>query len=309
MKKYKKIVLAGGNGYLGGIFAEYYSPISQEVIILSRKYKAPNDNVKTLVWDGCHENDWSNSLEYADMLVNLCGKNVNCRYTIENQEKIIQSRIIPTTLLGSVIEKMQHPPKLWINITSATIYRHAEDHPQDEETGEIGYGFSINVCRQWEACFFQSHTPHTRKIALRMGIVLGRSDSAFPRLLNLVKFGMGGKQGDGEQYVSWIHEQDAARCTEWLMQHTGLNGIINCTSPEPVKNKDFMACIRNAYGISFGLPSPAWLLQLGALVIGTETELILKSRWVVPARLLNNGYQFLFPKPAHAIKDLLSIRL
>ncbi len=309
MKKYKRIVLAGGNGYLGGVLAKYYSPLCEEVIVLSRKLKARQHNINTLLWDGCTEGEWSKALEHADMLVNLCGKNVNCRYNEKNRQEIIRSRIVPTTLLGSVIQKTQHPPKLWINITSATIYRHAEDRPQDEETGETGYGFSIDVCRRWEACFFESDTPNTRKVALRMGIVLGREDAVFPRLLNLVKLGMGGKQGDGQQYVSWVHEQDAAKCTEWLMEHKSLNGVINCTAPEPVKNKELMAYIRNSYGIPFGLPSPAWLLEVGALMIGTETELILKSRWVIPTRLLNDGYTFIFPKAAHAIKDLLSIRV
>lgn len=307
--KYKRIVLAGGNGYLGHILTEYYRNLADEVIILSRKAKIADGNISTLVWDGATEGEWKQSLDGADLLINLCGKNVNCRYTEKNQTEIIQSRLVPTRLLGAVIESLQNPPELWINITSATIYRHAEDRPQDEETGEIGYGFSIEVCKKWEEIFFQTNTPHTRKIALRMGIVLGQSDGAFPRLLNLVKCGLGGRQGDGAQYISWVHEQDAAKCTEWLMQHEEIEGVVNCTAPEPVKNKDFMASIRNAYGITVGLPSPAWFLDLGAVLIGTETELILKSRWVLPKRLLDNGYTFMFSKAEHAIKDILSIRI
>ncbi len=306
--RYNKIVLAGGNGYLGRVLAEFYKPLANEVIILSRKNKAAKGNIQTVLWDGRTEGEWKKSLNGADLLINLCGKNVNCRYTEENKAEIINSRIIPTALLGSVIAEMENPPKLWINVTSATIYRHAEDRPQDEETGEIGYGFSIDVCRQWEETFFNTNTALTRKIVLRMGIVLGRKDAAFPRLLNLVKWGLGGKQGDGEQYVSWVHEQDAAKCTEWLMNHRELNGVVNCTTPEPVKNAQLMKIIRNAYGVPFGLPAPAWLLELGAKVIGTETELILKSRWVLPKRLLDSGYPFLFSKAEHAVKDLLSIR-
>ncbi|MGY0035301.1 hypothetical protein [Pedobacter sp. NJ-S-72] len=141
---------------------------------------------------------------------------------------------------------MTAPPKLWINVTSSTIYRHAEDRPQDEETGDIGYGFSIDVCRQWESSFFETETPKTRKIALRMAIVLGRSDGAFPRLLNLVKLGLGGHQGDGQQYVSWIHEQDAAKCTEWLLQHEELSGVMNCAAPEAIKNTDLMKLLRKS---------------------------------------------------------------
>lgn len=305
--RYKKIILAGGNGYLGTVLTNYYRNIAQEIIILSRTLKPKDENVTTLVWDGHNEGEWMKELEDAELLINLCGKNVNCRYNQKNKEEIIASRIVPTALLGRVIEKMENPPELWINITSATIYRHAEDHPQDEETGEIGYGFSIDVCRKWEETFFQTNTPLTRKIALRMGIVLGHADGAFPRLLNLVKCGLGGRQGNGQQYVSWVHEQDAAKCTEWLIQHTELNGIINCTAPVPLKNETFMTCIRNAYGLSLGLPSPAWLLGIGAIIIGTETELILKSRWVVPKRLLDSGYSFLFSEAKHAIRDILSI--
>ncbi|MNK19692.1 Epimerase family protein [compost metagenome] len=305
--KYNKIILAGGNGYLGGVLAQYYRNLATEIIILSRKPAPIDGNVKTIVWNGLDEGEWESTLEDADLLVNLCGKNVNCRYTEKNRKEIITSRINPTMLLGRMIAKMQSPPQLWINITSATIYRHAEDHAQDEEIGEIGYGFSIDVCRQWEQTFFETNTPNTRKIALRMGIVLGKSDGAFPRLLNLVKFGLGGRQGDGQQYVSWIHEQDAAKCTEWLMEHKELNGAINRTSPEAVKNTELMTSIRTAYGIPLGLPSPAWLLELGAMFIGTETELILKSRWVAPKRLVDSGYTFIFPKAEHAIKDIISV--
>jgi uncharacterized protein (TIGR01777 family) len=307
--KYHKIILAGGNGYLGNILANYYKDLAKEVIVLSRKSAPLNGNIKTVIWNGIDEGEWEEVLEGAELLVNLCGKNVNCRYTEKNKAEIISSRVNPTMLLARAIAKLSKPPELWINITSATIYRHAEDRPQDEDAGDIGYGFSIDVCKIWEQTFFETNTPSTRKIALRMGIVLGRSDGAFPRLLNLVKFGLGGKQGDGEQYVSWIHEQDAAKCTEWLIQHKELKGVINCTAPEPVKNVDLMRSIRNAYGIPLGLPSPAWLLELGAKVIGTETELILKSRWVLPKRLTDSGYQFLFRRIDYAVKDILSIRL
>jgi len=307
--KYRKIILAGGNGYLGRVLADYYRNIADEIIILSRKSFATEGNVKVKLWDGYTEGGWAETLENADLLVNLCGKNVNCRYNESNRKEIVNSRIVPTQLLGKVIQKLQNPPKLWINITSATIYRHAEDLAQDEEMGDIGYGFSIDVCRIWEKTFFETYTPNTRKIALRMGIVLGRSDGAFPRLLNLVRFGLGGQQGDGEQYVSWIHEQDAAKCTEWLLDHENLEGVINCTAPHPLKNKDLMKSIRASYGVPFGLPSPAWLLEIGAKIIGTETELILKSRWVVPTRLLASRFNFQFAKAEHAVKDILSVRI
>jgi len=305
--QYHKIVLAGGNGYLGTVLAQYYQSLAQEVIILSRKPAPVKGNITTIVWDGATSADWVSALENADLLINLCGKNVNCRYTPKNKEEIIRSRVVPTALLGKVISGLSHPPKLWINVTSATIYRHAEDHAQDELTGEIGSGFSIDVCKQWEHTFFDTVTPSTRKVALRMGIVLGRNDGVFPRLLNLVKLGMGGKQGNGEQYVAWVHEHDTARVTEWLMQHPQVDGVINCTAPEAVKNHQLMRVIRRAYGTSIGLPAPQWLLEIGAVVIGTETELILKSRWVAPKRLLDSGFQFQFSQLQYAVNDILSI--
>ncbi|RQO75403.1 TIGR01777 family protein [Pedobacter sp. KBW06] len=307
--KYHKVILVGGNGYLGNVLADYYKELAEEVLILSRKPRAAKGNIRTEVWDGKEEGDWVKSLEGADLLVNLCGKNVNCRYTPKNQAEIISSRTIPTRLLGKVIAKLVQPPGLWINVTSATIYRHAEDHAQDEISGELGYGFSIEVCKQWETAFFESEIPKTRKIALRMGIVLGRNDSVFPRLLNLVRFGLGGQQGDGQQYVSWIHEHDVARSTEWLTDEGKMEGIINCTAPAAVKNRELMKVLRKAYGIPFGLPCPQWLLEIGVRLIGTETELVLKSRWVSPKRLLENGFTFQFAEIQPAVHDILSIRV
>lgn len=303
--KYGKIILAGGNGYLGGILAKYFSSMADEVIILARKPQTEKDRIKTVVWDGRTMGDWTNGLQGADLLVNLCGKNVNCRYTKKNKKEIFDSRLIPTQLLGKAIEEMENPPKLWINITSATIYRHAEDHSQDEFTGEIGKGFSIEVCKAWESSFFETNTPNTRKIALRMGIVLGLKDGAFPRLLNLVKLGLGGKQGKGEQYMSWIHEEDVAGSIEWLFNHPEIEGVVNCTAPEAIKNHVFMHSIRKAFGRNFGLPAPAWLLAIGAKIIGTETELILKSRWVKPVVLLNSGFEFRYPTIESAVKNIL----
>ena len=303
--KYHKIVLAGGNGYLGTVLAAYYAPLCKEVVILSRNFAPTKENIKTVVWDGKTMDDWYHELDGADMLINLCGKNVNCRYNKVNREAIVQSRVVPTKLLGEAIGRLITPPRLWINVTSATIYRHAEDRPQTEDDGEIGDGFSIEVCKQWEAEFFSAHVAQTRQVALRMGIVLGLSDGVFPRLLNLVKMGLGGKQGNGKQYVAWVHELDVARSTEWLLDHDEMDGIVNCTAPAPVSNNQLMQVIRKTYRMPFGLPAPAWLLSIGALIIGTETELILKSRWVLPKRLTNDGFKFQLADINAAVNDIV----
>lgn len=305
--KFNKVILAGGTGSLGTKLAHYYSDKANEIIILSRKPKAAQGNIRTVVWDAKTTSDWVMELEGADILINLCGKNVNCRYTEKNKAEILSSRLMPTRLLGEVIANLKTPPVLWLNAASATIYRYAEDRPQDEETGDIGYGFSIDVCKQWEHTFLEQQTPQTRKVALRIGIVLSKNGGAFPALCNLVKFGLGGKQGNGNQYVTWIHEQDVAAITEWVYDHPEMTGAINVTSPNALKNTEFMHIIRKAYGISFRLPSPKWLLEIGAAIIGTETELVLKSRWVYPKLLLDSGYKFQYPEADHAVNDLVSI--
>lgn len=300
---YDKIVLAGGSGYIGEILTEHFKGLTKEIIILSRSKNITDGNVRYVNWDGKTRGAWINEIEGADMLVNLCGKSVNCRYNKRNKAAILSSRLVPTALLGDVIEELKSPPALWINVTSATIYRHAEDKPQDEANGEIGSGFSVNVCKQWESVFMRPTKAPTRKIALRMGMVIGKGDSVLKRLKNLVKLGLGGKQGNGKQYVGWVHEADVANTVEWILLHNDMNGIINCTAPGFIQNAQMMQLIRKACNVKFGLPAPKWLLELGAMMIGTETELILKSRWVMPKVLLDSGYKFRYPDFEQAIKE------
>lgn len=303
---YNKIILAGGSGYLGHVLADYYKDRARQIIILSRQASASYDNVKYVQWDAETKGDWVKYMEDADLLVNLCGKNVNCRYTPENRLAIINSRIIPTELLAATYRELTKPPKLWLQCASATIYRHAEDCYQDEESGEIGKGFSVDVCKAWENCFMKADLPGVRKAVLRVSMVLGQKDGVFPRLRNLVLAGLGGSQGQGTQYVSWIHEQDFSRITEWILLNETLNGIINVTAPEAVMNRSFMQLIHKGYHVPIGLSTPKWLLELGAAIIRTETELVLKSRWVYPKRLLNEGFSFNFPTAEEAIKQLTS---
>jgi uncharacterized protein (TIGR01777 family) len=304
-----KIVLAGGSGYLGRVLTRYYSAIGNEVIILSRKNEpSSNANTRTVLWDASSRGEWEKELEGASLVVNLCGKNVNCRYNQENRAEIFRSRLEPTAILGKAIAAAKNPPACWINIASATIYRHAEDGPQDEYTGDLGTGFSVDVCQAWEGAFWAEEMSATRKAVLRVGLVLGREDGVFPRLKGLAISGLGGHQGTGGQMVSWIHEQDFARVVDWI-QSNKKSGTYNCTAPEAVTNRELMKTLRKSMGVPFGLNTPQWLLEAGAWLIGTETELVLKSRWVKPARLLDEGFRFQFEKADQAVREILSTRI
>jgi len=301
----KKIILAGGSGYIGRILVDFYSEKVDEVIVLTRGAALINGNVRFVHWNGKDVGSWTKEMENADLLVNLTGKNVNCRYNQRNKDEILNSRINATAALGKAVSQLATPPRVWIQSASATIYRHAEDRSMDEETGEIGDGFSVEGCKAWEKSFWEQKTPHTRKVLLRIGIVLGKSDSALPRLLSLTRLGLGGKQGSGRQYMSWIHEDDVASVINWVYIHEEIAGTFNCTSPQPLPNADFMSTLRKACKVPFGIPMPTLLLKAGALIIGTETELILKSRWVVPKKLMDAGYVFQFADLRSALKDIL----
>lgn len=300
-----KIVLAGGSGLIGMILQKYYRT-ADEIIVLSRHARPAAGNVRTVVWDGLTSGPWVGALEGADLLVNLAGKSVNCRYTPQNKRAILSSRVESTRVLGEAIRSLREPVKVWIQCSSATFYRHAEDRFMDEDTGEAGQGFSVDVCRRWEQEFNDQCMPHTRKVTLRIAIVLSFWGGALPRMINLVKNGFGGRMGSGRQYISWVHEADVAGCIDWLYRNPAAKGVYNCASPGPVQNAVFMGVLRRVYGIRFGLWSPEWLLRMGARLIGTETELILKSRWVMPGRFVREGYGFKYASLELALQQILS---
>ncbi|MEI9919286.1 MAG: TIGR01777 family oxidoreductase [Bacteroidota bacterium] len=298
----RKIVIAGGSGFIGQTLAEHLGKTSQ-VVVLSRTAVPERNNIRTLQWNGRDMGDWSHELEGAYAIINLTGKNVNCRYTPGNKKEILESRLLSTKVLGKAVSTLKDPPKVWIQMSSATIYRHAEDRPMDETFGEIGDDFSMNVCREWEKTFNELPLGETRRVIMRTSIVMGKDGGALPPLRNLVRFGLGGRQGDGKQMVSWIHEVDVVGVVDWMLDGNA-NGAYNVTSPQPIANNVLMRHLRKAFGAIFGLPAPAWLLTFGASLIGTETELILKSRWVIPKRLIQEGYRFRFPSAESAIRDL-----
>lgn len=286
-----KIVIAGGTGYLGQLLTNHFKQDhTNQIYILSRSQQLDSDNVHYLVWDGSTKGYWTQFLEHTDVLINLTGKSVNCRYTKENKAKIYQSRLESTKVLCEVVQDLKHPPKVFIQSSSATIYRHSEDKLMTETQGETGIDFSMDVCKKWEATFNSYHLPKTKKIITRTSIVMGNSGGAFPIIKRMTKFGLGGKQGKGNQYISWITEQDYINAIEFLIHQD--SDIYNVCTPNPIKNEDFQKQLRQKMKIPFGLPSPKWLLKIGSKLIGTETELLLKSRNVYPEKLLQKGFTF-----------------
>ncbi|WP_028592240.1 TIGR01777 family oxidoreductase [Paenibacillus massiliensis] len=291
-----KVVLAGGTGFIGQYFAQRWQEQGYTVQIISRQEGH-------ISWDDT--NGIVAALEGAELLVNLAGRSVNCRYNERNKAEILNSRTTTTEKLGAAIAGCENPPPVWINSSTATIYRHAEDRPMTEEHGELGSGFSVEVAKAWEHAFFSCHCPGTRQIALRISIVLGPDGGVMGPYRNLVKWGLGGPQGSGKQMFSWIHVEDLYRIVRFLQDHEQLNGVFNCASPQPVSNTQLMRELRSALGTPIGLPAPAWLLEMGAGLIGTETELILKSRWVIPERLERAGFAFTYPTLKQTLEDIL----
>ena len=314
-----RIVIPGGSGHVGHMLARYLQDRGHYVTILTRgPYTA---NWQTVHWDGQQTGPWAEALDGADVCINLAGRSVNCRYHDENRRAIYNSRIETTRLLNRVIADLQQPPRIWFNASTATIYRHSLDRPMDEFTGELGGGeliskhrrapetwdFSIRVAKDWETAFFTTPTPQTRKVALRSAIVMSPvPGSAFAIFSNLVRMSLGGRQGNGHQFVSWIHETDFARAIEFLIDRDDIDGPVNIAAPNPLPNRDFMRELRDAWGMPNGLPAPRPLLAVAAAIMRTETELVLKSRRVIPSRLLKAGFGFLFPTWPQAADDLVN---
>ncbi|WKA59203.1 TIGR01777 family oxidoreductase [Planococcus shenhongbingii] len=291
----KKVVIAGGTGFIGQYLEKQFKEQGYEVHIISRQSNQ-------ILWND-HRGIVA-ALEGAELVVNLAGKSVNCRYNAKNKKEILESRTKTTQLLGNAVAACENPPPLWINASTATIYRHAEDRPMTEEKGEFGSGFSVEVGQAWEQEFFAFQLPKTRQAALRMAIVLGEGGVMEP-YKNMVRFGLGGKQGKGKQMFSWIHVEDVFRIILFLLDHKDLSGIINASAPNPVINRELMESMRKAMNRKLGLPAAKWMLEMGAVALGTETELILKSRWVLPERLERAGFEFKYETLDQALGQIL----
>ena len=306
-----RIVIPGGTGQVGTVLARAFHERGDEVIVLSR-YRQ-KQRWRVVEWDAVNVGEWAAELDGADVVINLAGRSVNCRYNAENRKLITESRVKSTQAVGEAITRTSRPPLLWLQASTATIYKHAIDKANDEVTGVVGcspdepdsWRFSNDVVTLWERAANEAKTPNTRRVLLRSAIVMCPDrGGAFDMLLKLVRYGLGGRAGDGSQYVSWIHDQDFVRSVSWLIDHEEFDGPVNLSSPNPLTNSEFMQALREAWGTRFGLPSTDWMLEIGAFLLRTESELILKSRRVIPTRLLKSGFVFEFPKWAAAAQDL-----
>ena len=307
-----KIVIPGGSGHIGTVLARAFHARGDQVVVLSR---TPAETPwRTVEWDGEMIGGWALEFEKADAVINLAGQSVQCRYNEENKRVLTDSRLNSTRVVGQAIARAARPPAVWLQASTATIYAHRYDAPNDEATGIIGgnepnapatWRFSIDLATSWEHTFNESLTPKTRKVLMRSAIMMSPdAGGPFDVLLKLVRFGLGGRAGDGQQYMSWIHDQDFVQAVLWLIEHKDFDGPVNLASPNPLPNAEFMQVLRHAWGMPVGLPATELMLEIGAFVLGSETELILKSRRVVPGRLLQSGFTFQFPNWAEAAVDL-----
>jgi len=306
------IVIAGGNGFLGQALSSYFHKAGYNICVLTRSPKNSLAGIKQVKWDAASLGDWAQELEGATAIINLVGRSVNCRYHEKNRRSIIESRVNSTRAIGQAIARCKAPPKVWLNASTATIYKHTFG-PAWTEAGEIGSTveakdkFSVEVATEWERALQEASTPLTRKVAMRSAMVFGLGDnSVFPMLRRLTRLGLGGRMGNGKQFVSWIHETDFCRAVEWLIAYEELRGPINISAPNPVTNAEMMKTLRDVCGVPVGLPATRWMLEAGAFLLQTETELTIKSRRVIPARLVESGFAFRFPHLLETIKDLLT---
>jgi uncharacterized protein (TIGR01777 family) len=311
-----KIVIPGGSGQVGTILSRAFVREGHEVVVLSRQPSSVPWRV--VAWDGETIGAWSREIDGADVVINLAGRSVNCRYTTANRRAILESRIRSTHVVGAAIARSKRPPRVWLQASTATIYAHRYDAPNDERTGILGghevdapssWRFSIDVARAWEAAFEGAETGGTRKVAMRSAMIMSPDrGGTFDSLRGLVRLGLGGRAGDGRQYVSWIHYEDFVGALRWVIEHEHVSGPVNVAAPGPLPYAEFMRVLREAAGVPVGLPATSWILEIGALLMRTETELVLKSRRVVPGRLLEGGFAFRHPSWPGAARDLCKFR-
>jgi len=300
------VVIIGANGFLGRYLCRHFSRKGREVVAIARNRKGWSGDGMFLEWDGKTVGPWAYALEGAELVINLSGRSVNCRYHAKHRKEILTSRVQSTQAVGRAIAACRVPPKLWINSSTATWYRHAEDQAQNEWHGTVGNGFSCDVASAWEDAFFSAKVPaETRKVAMRIGLVLANeTGTVYDVLSGLTHKGLGGTMGNGNQRISWIHMEDLLRAVEFVMRDPFLEGLINVTAPEFPTNREWMRSFRETLGMPLGIPATTWMLKIGAVLMKTEAELVLKSRWAEPLRLREAGFRWRYPKAGGAIEDL-----
>jgi len=291
----KKVVIAGGTGFIGSYLARRFQENYYQVLIVSRSPEHVSWKPVELI----------EALEGAELVVNLAGKNINCQHNEENKKVILESRLETTLWIGNAVLACKNPPKLWVNASATGIYKPSLHQPMTEDETELGIDFLADVIKKWEKIFFGFELSETRQVALRTSVVLGRNGGALQPLAMLARFGLGGKQASGMQMFSWIHLEDYFRILLFLLEKESIRGTINCTSPEPARNVDFMCAIRKTLRVSIGISAPKFAIKLGARIIGSESELILNSSYVLPKRLLDEGFEFDFSNLELALTDLL----
>ena len=300
-----KVIIAGGSGFLGQALASSLLKDDYEVVILGRSEKT-GLNGKFVHWDAENLGDWSKELEGAIALFNLAGRSIDCRYTEKNKALILNSRIDSTKVLGEAIKRCEEPPKVWLNASTATIYEDISGdlEPHDENSETIAKGFAEDVGRAWEKAFFDASNERVRQVAMRISIVLGEGGGAFPVMRRLTKLGLGGRQGPGTQWISWLHIDDWVGIAKFLMKNSAISGPVNLAAPNPVTNQEFMRSMRKQFapfGIGFPAPTPA--IYLGGVFMGTEPDLVLKSRKVISRVLDEQKFDFKFPQIGKALSS------
>ncbi|MDX3246371.1 TIGR01777 family oxidoreductase [Streptomyces sp. ME18-1-4] len=310
-----KIVLPGGTGQVGSVLRRALTAAGHEVVVLSRRPMGRGEVGGEVAWDGRTLGPWTEAIDGSDVVVNLAGRSVSCRYTPVNLKAMMDSRVDSARVVGEAIAAAARPPGVWLQMSTATVYAHRFDAPNDEATGVIGgsepgvpgyWGYSVDIATAWEREQEQADTPHTRKVALRSAMVMSPDrGGVFDVLLRLARLGLGGPVAGGAQYVSWIHDHDFVRAVEFLVARDDLAGPVNLAAPAPLPHRAFMRALRRAWGVPVGLPATKWMAELGAFALRSDTELLLKSRRVVPGRLLDAGFAFEHPEWPEAAADLV----
>ena len=300
-----KLVIPGGSGHVGAVLVRHFHARGDEVVILSRRDGG---------WDGKTIGAWVAEIDGADVVINLAGRSVNCRYDAAHLKEMMDSRVDSTRVIGQAIAAATDPPKLWLQSSTATIYSHRFDAPNDEATGILGgdepgappkWIASIKIAKAWEAALGEADTPGTRKVAMRSAMTMSIDrGSVFWTLAKLTKLGLGGRLGTGKQFVSWIHEHDFAAAVQFLVDREDIDGAVNISSPNPLPQAEFARNLCQALHVPVGLPALGWMVEIGCALMKTESELVLKSRRVVPGRLLAAGFQFRYPSWPEAAQEL-----